>query len=496
MTMLATVDADRPAVLAAVDAAGYVDETFRARLEAGLPGLHAAIAQTSGDQERLAQSAATASTSWNLRSLDLKVLDGRREADPGWLRAERMLGAVCFPDRYAGNLAGMRDELGYLRELDVTVLHLLGVLADPHTVDPSVGSMARLAELASDLRLAGISLSLDVPAGPEPVAAALALANLGVEVLRVAGDPDEIAVLAAVLAIAAPAVVLAGPSGCRLADDHVLPMLLWDALATRDPRRLQRAVETRPPLPDTAARVSVVRDQDALDWTVADDAGLGIDDAHRRFLTEFYLGRAPRSFARGVPSPDAAGARVAGTTASLAGVEAGHPGGEDRVVLAHAIALSTGGVPMLYLGDEVAQLNDPTYADDPERRHDASWVHRGNKPRDRYAERMDAGTAAGRIFRRLTKLIAVRQATPEFAGDELIGFHVPAATVVGYQRPGDGAVVLVLANVGDHQALIDPLTLSGFDRAGRDLVHGVDVDLDDGIALPPYGFVWLRVRPL
>ncbi|MDF0752977.1 hypothetical protein NLU14_22380, partial [Marinobacter sp. 71-i] len=85
-------------------------------------------------------------------------------------------------------------------------------------------------------------------------------------------------------------------------------------------------------------------------------ATLGIDGySHRRFLNDFYVGRFPGTFSRGVPfqeNPKTGDARVTGTTASLAGIEAGDPGGEDRVILAHALALSTGGIPLLYLGDE------------------------------------------------------------------------------------------------------------------------------------------------
>lgn len=100
------------------------------------------------------------------------------------------------------------------------------------------------------------------------------------------------------------------------------------------------------------------------------------------------------------------------------------------------------------------------------------------------------------MHRRLTKLIAVREGTPEFAGNALVGFRTPDPAVLGYQRRGDDSVILVLANVGDEQSLIDPLTLSGFDRTAHDLVLGVDVDLDEGLALPAHGFVWLRVREL
>ena len=83
-------------------------------------------------------------------------------------------------------------------------------------------------------------------------------------------------------------------------------------------------------------------------------------------------------------------ARVAGTTASLAGIEAHDDGGEDRVVLAHAIAMSTGGIPLLYLGDEVAQLNDYSYLENP----------------------TEAGTVAGRTGRGVHKRHTTTDVTP------------------------------------------------------------------------------------
>ena len=136
-----------------------------------------------------------------------------------------------------------------------------------------------------------------------------------------------------------------------------------------------------------------MRSHDDIGWTFADEdaAELGIDGyPHRRFLNDFYVGRFPGTFARGVPfqeNPKTGDARVTGTTASLAGVEAGDAGGVDRVLLAHAIAMSTGGVPLLYLGDEVAQLNDYSYADDPATAGDSRWVHRPARPVERYAQR-------------------------------------------------------------------------------------------------------------
>lgn len=625
MTALSTLDADRDAALTA---AGRLDDGFRARFDEQFPRLHGLFSRLyagrDDGQDALAQTVALASHSWNARPVDLKLHDTRRLDDPEWFASERMLGGVCYVDRYAGNLAGIREQIPYFRELGLTYLHLMPLFDVPdgdndggyavssyRTVNPSLGTMEQLADLAAELRTAGISLVLDfifnhtsnehewarkavagepgfedfylifpdrtmpdayerttreifpddhpgsfVPlddgrwiwatfyryqwdlnyANPWVFRAMagemLFLANQGVEVLRMDAVafiwkqlgtaceslPESHLLLQAfnaVLAMAAPGMVFKSEAivhpdevvsfisknECRTSYNPLQMALTWEALATRDARLLQQALERRHALPPGTAWVNYVRSHDDIGWTFADEdaAELGIDGfEHRRFLNRFYTGRYEGTFARGVAfqeNPKTGDARVTGTTASLAGVEAGDPGGEDRVVLAHAIALSTGGVPLIYLGDEVAQLNDYSYADDPVRRGDSRWVHRGNRPRDRYAEKADATTVAGRVHARLTRLIAVRRATPEFAGNDLVGFNVPHRAVLGYQRPGAEATVLVLANVGDEQVYVDPLTLSGFDPAARDLVAGADRDLDEGLVLPAHGFVWLRVSP-
>ncbi|MBF4562090.1 alpha-amylase family protein [Microbacterium sp. VKM Ac-2870] len=629
MTALTTPDADRPAALEACEAIGRTDDGFLARFDAQFPRLHALFARLYGQRadglEQLAATVAAASASWNARPLDLKVRDAQREADQDWFQSERMLGGVCYVDRYAGNLAGIRDQIPYFRELGLTYLHLMPLFDAPagdndggyavssyRRVNPSLGTMQQLTELAADLRLAGISLVLDfifnhtsnehewaqkaVAGDPEfsdfylifpdrempdayerttreifpddhrgsfvqledgrwiwstfyryqwdlnyanpAVFRAMAgemlfLANQGVEVLRMdavafiwkrLGTSCEslpeahllLQAFNAVLAMAAPGMVFkseaivhpdevvsyVSPDECELSYNPLQMALTWEALATRDGRLLQQAIDRRHDLPAGTAWVNYVRSHDDIGWTFADEdaAELGIDGyAHRQFLNRFYTGRHEGSFARGVAfqeNPATGDARVTGTTASLAGVESGDIGGEDRVVLAHALALSTGGIPLLYLGDEVAQLNDYTYADDPVRRGDSRWVHRGNRPRDAYARRGDDTTTAGRIFRRLTKLISVRQQSPELAGNTLMPFHTPHAAVIGYQRPGAPSRLLVLANVGDAEVAIDPLTFSGFERIGFDLVHDTAHDLDEGLILPPHGFVWLRVTPV
>lgn len=477
MSIMAADENELEAMLSVVADRVRVDDATADRILRHLPDLRAALARRSPASSGLLIDLVTAAVvAANGRSLDLKVHGEQRAAHAASLRSRFALGAACYADRYAGNLAGLRDEVPALRDLGVSVLHVQSPFArgadgavDLRRGDPGLGSIDRLAEVAGELRLSGIALAVDVPAQGDLdglLGDLLFLAGRGVEVFLVP-DRDVAAIAAPVLAIGAPGVevVPASPGSAAL----------WQAFVTEDAASLQHAIERR----DGSTDVVAVRDADAVRWQT---------DAAE--LTAAYAGGS--SFGRGVE----AGGGVAGTTASLAGVEAGDAFGEARVALAHALMLSVPGLPMLWLGDEVGQLNDPTFRDDPERRDDARWTHRGQKPRDRYAQMTDAATPAGRIRRDITKLIAVRHTTPEFDGSHLIGFDVPAPSVVGYQRPGDGSVVLVLANVATESVHVPAVTLSGFAPTALDLVEGVEVGIDEGLTLPACGFRWLRVSPV
>ncbi|WP_432733050.1 alpha-amylase family protein [Microbacterium sp. MM2322] len=627
MTQLRTDHDDVSEIIADLLGDG-VDREFLPHVEAHLPRLHDLFVQLYGERpdgrERLASVVDLARRSWALRPTELKAIDRERESAPGWFESERMLGGVCYVDRYAGGLSGIRDAIPYFQELGLTYLHLMPLFESPEgnsdggyavssyrRVNPKLGTMQELAELAADLRRAGISLVVDFifnhtsnehrwarkaiagdpayedfylifpdrempdayerttreifpddhpgsfvqlddgrwiwstfyhfqwdlnyanPAVFEAMAGEmLFLANQGVEILRMdavafiwkrLGTTCEslpeahllLQAFNAVLRMAAPGLLFKSeaivhpdevisyisPDECQISYNPLQMALTWEALATRDGRLLQQALERRHALPDGTAWVNYVRSHDDIGWTFADEdaAELGIDGyPHRRFLNDFYVGRAEGTFARGVPfqeNPRTGDARVTGTTASLAGIEAGDSAGEDRVVLAHALALSTGGIPLLYLGDEVAQLNDYGFADRPEEAGDSRWVHRPFRPAQNYADRADAGTPAGRVFRRLARLLAVRRSTPELAGNELMAFDAHVASVVAFVRPGDaGFDVLVMANVADSPVTIDALTLSGLRPEALDLVSGAPTWLGACLPLAAHEVRWLRVR--
>ncbi len=169
------VRADYEAALGVVSgdgAFGVRFERFFADLRDPLVALYGADPRWEAAWRRLLGAIAETAAS---RSAELRLLDHEREITPDWLQREQAVGYVTYVDRFAGDLAGVRARLPYLRELGVTYLHLMPLLrarpapndggyavVDYGAVEPSLGSLDDLRELASDLREAGMALCIDV----------------------------------------------------------------------------------------------------------------------------------------------------------------------------------------------------------------------------------------------------------------------------------------------------------------------------------------------
>ncbi len=514
---------------------------FERRLTAHFPRLFRLLHHLYGSHydffyhlEQILLSAASLSLA---RPAELKALDAEREAQPDWFQSEQMLGGVCYVDLFAGNLAGIRAKLPYFRELGLTYLHLMPLFASPagendggyavssyRDVNPALGTMAELSELAAELRREGISLVLDfilnhtsdehrwaqaalagdpvyqgyyymfpdrampdayektlreIFPGVRPgsftyrpeigkwvwttfysfqwdlnyrnpavframMEEMLSLANAGVEVLRYdalafiwkeLGTPCEslpeahmlVQAFNALTRIAAPALLFKSeaivhpdevaqyisPDECQISYNPLLMALQWEALATREVKLLRHSLAGRFHIHPGCAWVNYVRSHDDIGWTFddGDAAQVGVNGFdHRRFLNAFYTGRFPGSFARGLPfqeNPRTGDARISGTCASLAGLGEGAARGRrggGRWPSPHPAHVwhraSIGGIPLIYLGDEIGTLNDYSYRSNPAKASDS----RCSPPRDQLhqlALREEPDTIEGRVYGRL-----------------------------------------------------------------------------------------------
>ncbi len=367
----------------------------------------------------------------------------------------------------------------------------------------------------------------------------LFLANLGADVLRFdalaftwkqLGTPCEnlpqahtlIRAFNAVACIAAPGLLLKSeaivhpdevtryidPEECQLSYNPLLMALLWNTLATREVNLLEHALRNRHTLPPGTAWVNYVRCHDDIGWTFSDEdaAHLGINGYdHRRFLNAFYTGQFPGSFARGLPfqeNPKTGDARISGTCASLAGLEKAlqEEGPEEvdfairRILLIHGIILTVGGIPLIYLGDEIGMLNDYHFARDPGKAPDSRWVHRPAADWERIARRNDPNTLEGRIYQGLQRLIRIRKQTPALAGNTLQVIPTGNPHVLGYVRTYAGKRALVFANFSERQQTLEGnlLRVYGLTLRLHDAVNKETLDSHRPIPMPPLGFRILK----
>src|SRR4051794_14665429 len=147
-------------------------ERFFTELRDPLVALYGDDPRFPAEWERLLDAIARTAAA---RTPELRRLDHEREITPDWLQREQAVGYVTYVDRFAGTLRGLREKLPYLRELGVTYLHLMPLLharpapndggyavVDYAAVDPALGTMDDLRELASDLRAEGMALCVDL----------------------------------------------------------------------------------------------------------------------------------------------------------------------------------------------------------------------------------------------------------------------------------------------------------------------------------------------
>jgi amylosucrase len=263
-----------------------------------------------------------------------------------------------------------------------------------------------------------------------------------------------------------------GPHAGKVSDlayHNSLMVQIWSALAAHDGRLLAHALTQFAAIPTTGAWATYLRCHDDIGWAIddRDAAAVGWDGgAHRRFLADYFAGEFPGSPARGLhfqSNPLTGDRRTSGSAASLIGIEAALDAGDttalhaaaNRLICAYAIVFGFGGIPLIYMGDEIGLLNDHSFTDDPQKRADNRWVHR---PAMDWALATDPSlTPVARLVRSgFDRLIAARKALPALHASVTSDvFSVPdhPAVLVIRRRHAAGSIVQVY-NLGDQDAVI------------------------------------------
>lgn len=272
----------------------------------------------------------------------------------------------------------------------------------------------------------------------------------------------------------------------------------WHTLATRDVRLLRHQIDQLSGLPTDCLFQNYLRCHDDIGWGL-DYPWLrqfGMEEvAHKKYLNDWFTGKWPGSPARGElynDDPRLGDARLCGTTASLCGLESAKTPEEMELALAcdimlHAWMLTQSGIPVLYSGDEIGQLNDNDYHFDQEKCADSRYLHRGDFDWEKEKLRGEPATCQGRLFTALRKLETIRASERVFRADaKMSTFDTGSNCVLGVCRELDGERFLGLYNFSEN-------LISVFlgNTLKKDLVTKQTVSTKT-INLPAYGFFWSK----
>jgi len=192
-------------------------------------------------------------------------------------------------------------------------------------------------------------------------------------------------------------------------------------------------------------------------------------------------------------------ARFCGTTASMCGIEkAGFEKDDEAMERAirfdltlHAYMFMQSGIPVIYSGDEIGQVNDYTYKTDPHKVMDSRYIHRGAFNWKLEENIDDPSTVEGKIFSGLSELEKKRKSEKAFMADAdmwTIETYDPSLLCIGRYYDGDKVIGIFNFSEFDKTAWIDIQ-----DGYYEDMFSGQVLEAR-AVNIPAYGFCWLKKR--
>ena len=158
-------------------------------------------------------------------------------------------------------------------------------------------------------------------------------------------------------------------------------------------------------------------------------------------------------------------------------------------VMLHAYMFMQSGIPVLYSGDEIGQVNDYTYKEDPDKAPDSRYIHRGAMNWELAGNISKKGTVEEKIFHRLERLEQIRKKEKVFVS------NADTWTIDTWD-----ASVLCIARCLEGEKIIGLFNFSEFDKTAWinetdgdyvELISGEEMK-PIGVNIPAYGFYYLK----
>lgn len=277
----------------------------------------------------------------------------------------------------------------------------------------------------------------------------------------------------------------------------------WHTVATRDVKLLKEQLDIVNALPKDYVFLNYLRCHDDIGWGLDYETlsweGIG-ERSHKHYLNEYFQGYSWGSASRGElynADPVTGDARFCATTASMCGIEKAKfekdEAGMERAIrmdiMLHAYMFMQSGIPVLYSGDEIGQINDYDYKKDPHKREDSRYIHRGAMDWDAAKNIGDAATVEGKVFQRLDQLEKIRKKEKAFMTT------ADTWTIETWEKG-----VLCIGRYYEGEKIIGIFNFSEYDKtAWINETDGMYVDMISGrkrkacgVDIPAYGFYYLK----
>ena len=276
----------------------------------------------------------------------------------------------------------------------------------------------------------------------------------------------------------------------------------WHTVATGDVALLKRQMDIVNTLPKEYVFLNYLRCHDDIGWGLDYDwlkTAKNMEEVpHKKYLNDYLTGKWPGSYARGElynDDPASGDARLCGTTASLCGLEGALEEGNEEaaaravrfIKMLHGYMLVQSGIPVIYSGDEIGQLNDNEYHKDPKKAEDSRYLHRGSFSWEKAELRKEEGSYQKEIFDCIRRMENLRAMHPVFLNQAAVW------TADTYD-----AAVLCVNRTFEDEKLTALFNFSGEERTAWINEDGMYVDLMSGermegkeVQLPAYGMRWL-----
>ena len=277
----------------------------------------------------------------------------------------------------------------------------------------------------------------------------------------------------------------------------------WHTVATRDVRLLKKQLDIVSALPKDYVFLNYLRCHDdigwGLDYLTLGQEGLG-EVSHKKYLNDYFRGYTGGSNSRGeLYNEDliTGDARFCGTTASMCGVErAGFEQNEEMMdaairldLMLHAYMFMQSGIPVLYSGDEIGQVNDYTYKENPDKAADSRYLHRGAMNWELVKNIEIPESVQGRIFGGLRQLEQIREKEKAFMTNaDMWTIETWEKEVLCIGRCFEGEKIIGLFNFSEHDKTA---WINETDGTYLDLISGKEKKAV-GVDIPAYGFYYLK----